>query len=697
MEAFQGVSYHCLFEEEPRKTTAAIVLACLGFQPSEFIFVVAADHLIGSEGYKESLLEAKDRAKIGNIVLFGKNADTINKRFGYIFDGKLYEKPDEIEAKGIGKKDFFQNLGMMLFQNGLFLNEMRNIQEDIFYQCRSVFKKRTTIPEGTIYKKEALDMIIPIAIEKSLLEKTDKLYCVKAAFSWEDIGSLEDLEKTKYKADGVGIISESINTTILNQSPRHAVVVNGVDNVLVINMPDAIYIGQKGISNRLKGILHDYEELKSFSNTGAIIYREWGYREKIDEDNNYRVQKVTILPGKTIYEHKHEERIENWTIIKGSALITLDGDARTYGENECITAQAGVSHQLSNNGEQNLVLIETAVGEVLNQDMILQKDVDVSEADLGFHIESIVKLSPIFKDYIWGGTKLRDIYGKKCDYDTIAESWELSAHPAGNSIIASGRHKGLNFSRYLEIVGKDVLGWKCMSQQSFPLLIKFIDAKQNLSVQVHPNDDYALENENEYGKNEMWYIVDSEEGAGVYVGFNKNIDKNEVKKRIGNNTILDVLNFFPTKPGEVFLIPSGTIHAIGAGNLVCEIQQSSNSTYRIYDYNRTDKFGNPRELHLKKALDVLNYKKYEPTELEKDDGKLRCKYFEIGLVVVVGHEKIHLSNDSFYSVTCIKGKGNGKIAMDEVIDISSGDTFFIPATNNLLFFEGNMTLLITKV
>ena len=383
--------------------------------------------------------------------------------------------------------------------------------------------------------------------------------------------------------------------------------------------------------------------------------------------------------------------------MKGTALITLNGKARIYGKNEYVTAKPRVLHQISNSGDQNLVFIETAVGEILNQDMILQKGMAVSDTDLGLHIDSIVKLSPSFKDYIWGGTKLRDVYGKKCDYDTIAESWELSAHPAGNSIIASGRHKGLSFSRYLETVGKEVLGWKCMPLQSFPLLIKFIDAAQNLSVQVHPNDDYALEKENEYGKNEMWYVIAAEEGSGVYVGFNKNVDRPEVESRIADNTILDILNFFPTKPGDVFFIPSGTVHAIGAGNLICEIQQSSNSTYRLYDYNRSDKFGNTRELHLTKALDVLNYKKYEPLALEQNAGHIRSKYFEVELVEVLGSKKIHLSDDSFYSVTCIKGKGNGRVAMNNAINILTGDTFFIPAVNDLLTLEGNMTLIITRV
>ncbi|MBS6580310.1 MULTISPECIES: type I phosphomannose isomerase catalytic subunit [Ruminococcus] len=307
-------------------------------------------------------------------------------------------------------------------------------------------------------------------------------------------------------------------------------------------------------------------------------------------------------------------------------------------------------------------------------------------------IDPIVKLSPAFKDYLWGGTKLRDIYHKPCDFDIIAESWELSAHPDGTSIVAGGQCEGMLFTEYLEKIGLSALGTKYDANKDFPLLIKLIDAKQNLSVQVHPDDTYALRHENGYGKTEMWYVIDTEPGAGLYVGFNRDVSREEVAQRIKDNTVMEVLDFHPTKPGDVFFIPAGTVHAIGAGNLICEIQQSSNSTYRLYDYDRRDKFGNPRELHLEKALDVLNYRKYEPKSF---DGKVSCKYFNVSFVDVQEQQQIPLSDDSFYSITCIKGSGT--LMLGEAMPINSGETVFIPATDAIMSVEGNVSLVITKM
>ena len=347
-----------------------------------------------------------------------------------------------------------------------------------------------------------------------------------------------------------------------------------------------------------------------------------------------------------------------------------------------------------------MVFIETAIGEVLRTDMISRRKDLVTESTLGLKIDPMVKLTPAYKDYLWGGTKLRDRYGKQCDYDPVAESWELSAHPAGNSIISSGKHKGLSFSKYLDIVGKEVLGWKCTPLQSFPLLVKFIDAGQNLSVQVHPNDEFALENENEYGKNELWYVIDSEPGSCLYVGFNRDVSREEVERRVGNNTILDIMTFYPTKPGDVFFIPAGTVHAIGKGNLICEIQQSSNSTYRLYDYGRRDRFGNLREIHLEKALSVLNYKKYEPADFEvsQENGQktIRCKYFETTILSVNGHDKIHIEDDSFRSIVCIDGVALLSIDKEEE-KLNAGESVFVSATNKIMTITGKATLVITRV
>lgn len=435
---------------------------------------------------------------------------------------------------------------------------------------------------------------------------------------------------------------------------------------------------------------------------GTTFYRSWGYYEQLIEENNYRIRRVYLFPGKTIYEHKHGHRSENWTVVNGTAQITLDGVSKTYHIKDNIDIPNGVSHQISNIGDDVVVFVETAVGEILHGDDMISVPVsDVNETQLGYLPEPMIKLTPAFKDYLWGGTKLRDIYHKPCDYDIIAESWELSAHEAGQSIVASGKHKGQKFGDYLEAVGKDVLGWKCSPLQSFPLLIKFIDAKGNLSVQVHPDDDYALENENQYGKNEMWYVIDTEPGAGLYVGFNRDVSREEVEKRVKNNTIMEVLNFYPTKPGDVFFIPAGTVHAIGAGNLICEIQQSSNCTYRLYDYDRRDKFGNPRELHLQKALDVLNFNKYtvqKPETETTDEGStlVRCKYFESTLYDVEDTVSIQLDNDRFYSVVCIKGKGTLQIG-DMKMDIKSGESVFVPAQRDRMCISGNNSIIISTI
>lgn len=214
--------------------------------------------------------------------------------------------------------------------------------------------------------------------------------------------------------------------------------------------------------------------------------------------------------------------------------------------------------------------------------------------------------------------------------------------------------------------------------------------QREISIQVHPNDDYALEHENQYGKNEMWYVVDAKPGSGLYVGFNRDVDKEEVKRRLKDNTITKILNFYPTKPGDVFFIPAGTVHAICEGNLICEIQQSSNCTYRLYDYDRRDKFGNPRQLHLDKALDVLNYEKYEVAE-----GNVSCKYFE-NEVVDVEEKNIRLNDDRFLSIIAIDGKGEMSIG-DYRLEAKAGDSIFIPAQNGILNIKGKMKLAISHI
>ena len=228
---------------------------------------------------------------------------------------------------------------------------------------------------------------------------------------------------------------------------------------------------------------------------------------------------------------------------------------------------------------------------------------------------AILKLKPSCKDYLWGGTRLRTEFGIEYDRDPLAESWELSCHPDGPSYIVNGEYAGKTLQQYIDENGKEILGTDCQSFGQFPVLIKFIDAKKDLSIQVHPDNAYALKNEGQYGKTEMWYVMDAAEGASLFYGFAKEVSEEEFEERIRNHTLTDVLNKVMIHKGDVLFIDPGTIHAIGAGSLIAEIQQNSNVTYRVYDYGRKGPDGKERELHVDKALQVT---KREPAATDRD-------------------------------------------------------------------------------
>lgn len=673
LEPFQGLNYRCIYEKKPLKTTAAVVLACLSIQPSELVFVAPTNQTIEADGYKDTVMAAKEKAKEGFISIFVEKEEYSSPLYGYVteLDGEVVKKYVEKPQKQ--QKNVYKNVGFLLFENGVLLHEIDQVFID---ECKRE-QANARIDKGAFVYSG--DYITPISIERTLLEKSKKLKAVQIAFDYKYIRTLEDLKD--YQSSGTVVKEGCENTTVINTS-NHAVVVNGVDDLIVVNTDDAVYVGKNGVG--LKEILKK-DELKPFSDKSNYYNRSWGSYIDLLVEPDHRIRRITINPGKTIYEHRHEKRSESWTVIKGFARITIDEESKVYSANDSVTALTGSSHQISNIGDIPLLLVETATGEILH-DMVSIESKDLNETELGMVSEPIVKLKPALKDYLWGGNQLKAKYGVETDMDIVAEAWELSAHADGESVVATGRHKGLNLRRYIEKVGKDILGWKCSPLQNFPLLVKFIDAKGNLSIQVHPDDDYALERENQYGKNEMWYVVDSKPGSGLYVGFNRTVNRDEVRRRVQNNTITEVLNFYPTKPGDVFFIPAGTVHAICEGNLICEIQQSSNCTYRLYDYDRRDKFGNPRELHLEKALDVLNYEKYEAVEVN-----VSCKYFEVEFIDIEKEKSIVVTDDRFISIICIDGNGSVEIA-GYVLEVNAGDSFFVPAQNGILKFRGTMKI-----
>lgn len=296
------------------------------------------------------------------------------------------------------------------------------------------------------------------------------------------------------------------------------------------------------------------------------------------------------------------------------------------------------------------------------------------------HIE-LVKLVPVVKDYIWGGTKLAKNWNKNFKSERIAETWELSLHSDGLSKVEGGEYDELTLKELLDQWGDAALGKSASQFPMFPVLVKLIDTSELLSIQVHPDDDYAHKHEQQFGKNEAWYILDAEEGAGVYLGFKNAVTKEQVKKSIEDGTLLDLLQFYPVKAGDVFYIPAGTVHTLGPGITLVEIQKNSNVNYRLFDYNRSGAEGKARELHIDKALEVATLAPYNLEKIELADRAIRQiatdRYFTVREIKNTSVFKRQI-DDSFCAILFLEGEG-------EITDglhkhpFKKGDTFFVPA------------------
>lgn len=323
-----------------------------------------------------------------------------------------------------------------------------------------------------------------------------------------------------------------------------------------------------------------------------------------------------------------------------------------------------------------------------------------------------LKLQAPLKDYLWGGRRLAEEFGKLTadPAQKVAESWELSCHKDGSSVIAGGAYDGLTLPEYLERAGNGVLGTDCARFADFPILIKLIDAKQSLSVQVHPQNEYALRVEGEYGKTEMWYIVDCEPGAELIYGFRHPISREEFRRRIETDTLLEVTNNVPVHPGDVFFIEAGTLHAIGAGILIAEIQQNSNSTYRVYDFGRLGADGKPRPLHIDKALDVTELTtpartgqpQGAPVEHESYTETLlsSCDYFTVRALEIRTCFDGTAGTASFHSLLCLDGRLELSSAQEEgpvSMPLQKGESIFLPAGFGGYRLEGAGKVLLTTV
>ncbi len=299
-----------------------------------------------------------------------------------------------------------------------------------------------------------------------------------------------------------------------------------------------------------------------------------------------------------------------------------------------------------------------------------------------------LKFYPILKDKIWGGKKLREILNKDTHSDKVGESWELSGVNGNISIVSNGFLEGNNLQELIEVYMGDFVGDNVYEKfgTEFPLLIKFIDATDKLSIQVHPNDELAKKRHGTFGKTEMWYIVQADVGGEIIIGFNQTLNKEKYIKHLHENSLMEILNIEKASVEDVFFLPAGRVHAIGKGLLLAEIQQTSDITYRIYDYERKDDKGNFRELHTDLALDSIDYNYYNQykTDYEKkingSSGIISCDYFTTNFIDFEEPiEKEYISLDSFIVYICTEGEYEIKYDINQFIHVKKGDTVLIPA------------------
>lgn len=332
-------------------------------------------------------------------------------------------------------------------------------------------------------------------------------------------------------------------------------------------------------------------------------------------------------------------------------------------------------------------------------------------------------LRPVGKDYLWGGNRLREEYGKDLKLEPLAETWECSTHPDGSSVVAEGECAGLCLDEVLRlhpewlgnrhyrecsILGAEENG---RTMAELPILIKLIDAAKDLSVQVHPEDEYALVHENQLGKTEMWYVLDAEPGAKLVYGFAHDVTREQVLESLQNGTIIDYLQQVPVHKNDVFFVQPGTVHAIGAGVLLAEIQENSNVTYRLYDYDRVDKNGCKRPLHVEKALEVMSLKRADSPRQQirlmryqlgsAKEILCRCQYFQVDRVLVSREYHMRVEATSFQVLLILDGKLEVVCVPDDadtavnssVMTIRKGDCVFLPADCGQLIVRGEGQLL----
>lgn len=310
-----------------------------------------------------------------------------------------------------------------------------------------------------------------------------------------------------------------------------------------------------------------------------------------------------------------------------------------------------------------------------------------------------LQFNPILKERIWGGEKLKTILNKPITSKITGESWEISTVEGDVSVVANGDWAGKSLNDLIASHPEELLGTEVYKEfgKQFPLLFKYLDAREDLSIQVHPNDELAKKRHNSFGKTEMWYVMQADTDSKLIVGFKKDSNAAEYVENLKNKTLLSILDNVKVEVGDVFFLETGTVHAIGAGLVIAEIQQTSDITYRLYDFDRVDAAGNERELHVDLALDAINYNKIDTykkysKDLNQSNSMVDCPYFTTNFLPLDGKVEVNKSGESFTVYMCVEG--DFELESDGVkFEYKKGDTVLIPAALKSFGISGKASIL----
>lgn len=396
LKAFQDVRYRIIYESRSCGTFAAVSLASVFMNPSDLMMVTVSDLVIESGSYKDSVIKAKEVAKTGTI------ANIVSSRNG-------------------------EHAGIYVCMVGVFNKALRGIYPDIAQTRKVIRRKLKTVSHIINVPENIMERFPKLRMQADLFTRIDDIIEINADFEYRDIDSIADINDEDNQNDygHKNIINnECEDVVMINTADKHLIVANHINNISIVNTEDATYISDREHICSIKDIvIANTEEYKPYFEHSKVSFREWGMHQVLAMTKNYKVKKVTIYPGMSMKMHCHEHRSESWTVVDGIASIQIGDVIKEYCKGATVSVPVGVPHKVSNHGSEDVVIIETGIGEIMSETDFLRIET-VSESD---NIPDIIRLEPAFKDNLWGGTKLRTVFGKKCDYDIIAESWELSA------------------------------------------------------------------------------------------------------------------------------------------------------------------------------------------------------------------------------------------------------------------------------